>query len=254
MPTQATTGHIDSFWAGYVGFAPELLRTIGTCVVPFQNPDHKGIHLFRRGNLCLVSTTAERLQEVTDKLSGEPPDRVFDGAYLSQVFATVTRVTGPSLIAVCDATDFQPSDALGSRKLLSADDPPLRRLEGASAAQEWEYSALNQEADEAFGCFVGEKLVAAGRLHDLRGQVLSVGVLTHPDHRGHGYGRAVVSAMTRYGIEAGRVMFYRTLLSNRASVQIARSLGYQEYCRTLFVRLLPSEGEQKDLLRQAGVT
>jgi predicted GNAT family acetyltransferase len=101
---------------------------------------------------------------------------------------------------------------------------------------------------------LGGELVAAGRLHDVREQVLSVGVLTHPDHRGHGYGSAVASAMTRYGIESGRIMLYRTLLSNRASVQIATSLGYPEYCTTLFARLLPSEGEQKDLLRQAGVT
>jgi len=199
----------------------------------------------------VVSTTRERLDEVA-KLSRESPDQVFTEPFLAQAFPTATRITGPNLVAICDGSDFRPSGARDCRRLAS-DDPALEGLQAACTPEEWEYSGVNLGADEAFGCFAGEVLAAAGRLHDLRGHVFSVGVLTHPNYRGQGYGTAVASAMTDYGIDAGGVMYYRALLSNQASVRIARSLGYQEYCTTLFLRLLPSETEQKDLLRRAGV-
>jgi GNAT superfamily N-acetyltransferase len=251
VPTQATIDHVNSFWAGYVGFPQQLLGASGTHVVSFQNPDHTGIHLFRRGDVCVVSTTRERLDDVA-KLSGESPGRVFNEQFLTQAFPTATKITGPNLVAICDASDFRPSSTDDCRGL-AADDPALEALRAACTPEEWDYSALNQEADEAFGCFAGGALAAAGKLHDLRGQVLSVGVLTHPNYRGQGYGTAVARAMTAYGIDAGRVMYYRALLSNQASVRIARSLGYQDYGTTLFLRLLPSEAEQRDLLRRGGV-
>ena len=47
-----------------------------------------------------------------------------------------------------------------------------------------------------FGCFNGEALAAAGMLERWGDRLLQVGIVTHPDHRGRGYGKAVVSAMT----------------------------------------------------------
>jgi predicted GNAT family acetyltransferase len=80
-------------------------------------------------------------------------------------------------------------------------------------------------------------MAAAGTLRNLDEHQLFVGILTHPEYRGQGYGKAVVSAMTEYGIGSGGVLAYRTLSSNNPSVGIARSLGYQEYATTLAVRL-----------------
>ncbi len=87
-----------------------------------------------------------------------------------------------------------------------------------------------------FGCFHGPLLVAAGTCRSGDEGVLDIGILTHPVYRGHGYGRAVVSAMTAYGLAHGRVMRYRTLQANVPSLRIARALGYQEYGLTIAVR------------------
>jgi predicted GNAT family acetyltransferase len=67
--------------------------------------------------------------------------------------------------------------------------------------------------------------------------VLNVGIVTHPAQRGRGYARAVVSAMTAFGLARGAVLRYQTLQANAPAVAIARALGYQEYARTLAVRL-----------------
>jgi predicted GNAT family acetyltransferase len=88
-----------------------------------------------------------------------------------------------------------------------------------------------------FGCLVGGSLVAAGTLAQWRERFWNVGILTHPGHRGRGYGRAVVSAMTRHGLGQGWLLHYQTLLANIPSVAVARSLGYREHARTIAVRL-----------------
>src|SRR5579883_2520324 len=87
-----------------------------------------------------------------------------------------------------------------------------------------------------FGCFHGPVLVAAGTCRSGDEGVLDIGILTHPAYRGHGYGSAVVGAMTAYGLAGGHVMRYRTLQANVPSLRIACALGYQEYGRTIAVR------------------
>jgi GNAT superfamily N-acetyltransferase len=61
--------------------------------------------------------------------------------------------------------------------------------------------------------------------------------MTIPAYRGHGYGRAVVSAMTTYGLTHVPVVRYGTLRAHVPALRIAPALGYQEYGLTLAVRL-----------------
>jgi GNAT superfamily N-acetyltransferase len=92
-----------------------------------------------------------------------------------------------------------------------------------------------------FGCFAAGTLVAAGTLAPWRDRLWSVGIITHPHHRGRGHGRAVVSAMSRHGLQQGWLLRYQSLLANAPSLSIARSLGYQQHARTLAIRLTPPD-------------
>ena len=65
----------------------------------------------------------------------------------------------------------------------------------------------------------------------------SIGVLTHPAHRGRGWGKVSVSAAIRHALAGGHFILYRTLLANRASVALAASLGCRDYGRFLAVHL-----------------
>jgi RimJ/RimL family protein N-acetyltransferase len=71
----------------------------------------------------------------------------------------------------------------------------------------------------------------------LAATLLHIGIITHPDVRGQGYGRAVVSAISAYGLAADLVPRYQTLAANTPSVAIARALGFTHYATTLAVRL-----------------
>jgi RimJ/RimL family protein N-acetyltransferase len=117
------------------------------------------------------------------------------------------------------------------------DELALHRLEMACDQTEWEHSTIVWGQSPVFGCLVGEEVAAAGTLRPWGEGILSVGIITHPAHRGKGYAHAVVSSMSAYGLAQGAVLRYQTLQANISAVAIAQALGYQEYGQTLAVRL-----------------
>lgn len=102
---------------------------------------------------------------------------------------------------------------------------------------EWEHSSIESTDDALFGCFQGATLVAAGTCPRRHGATRDVGIITHPAWRGRGFGRAVVAAMTAFGVADGCIMQYRTLQANTPSMRIGQSLGYHDYARTIAIRL-----------------
>jgi len=81
-------------------------------------------------------------------------------------------------------------------------------------------------------------MVAAGSWEVEESGFLSIGILSHPDYRGKGHAKAVVSALTRKGLEDGFTMHYQTLMSNSSSVAIGKPLGFEKLACTLAIRIL----------------
>ncbi|MFC6737666.1 GNAT family N-acetyltransferase, partial [Halolamina salina] len=79
------------------------------------------------------------------------------------------------------------------------------------------------------GLFADGDLVAVATLTHL--PFPDVGVVVDPEHRGRGYGRAVVSMITRTAFDVDRdgIVRYRTRDSLPASVALAESLGYERW-------------------------
>jgi RimJ/RimL family protein N-acetyltransferase len=123
------------------------------------------------------------------------------------------------------------------RPLGAGDRTALEALRLAAGETAWAHSAIDPDRPPVFGRFRDGVLVAAATLDGLGEPVASVGVLTHPDHRGRGHGRAVVASATRAALDAGTVAHYQTLDANTPSVAIARALGFRRDATTLAVRL-----------------
>lgn len=84
----------------------------------------------------------------------------------------------------------------------------------------------------AFGIFQKGKLVSvsdAPAIGPMQDAIEEVGVETSPDCQGKGYGKAVVSEMTRAILDIGRVPVYRCGSKNEASLRLARAVGYMKY-------------------------
>jgi len=230
---------VAAYWASFLGCTPEQLETPGTWVGPHAGlADYQGVYLLRRGESCVVSVPAALLSLVMARLAGLSAASSFDVSRLRFLFGdAVERIVGPAWQGYLRADDFRPVVRPNVRQLTDADDPALRRLAEACEEQEWEQVGIGRAEQVVFGAFVGDILVAAGMGEPRAASLLHIGIITHPDYRGQGYGRAVVSAISANGLEVGLVPRYQALAANIPSVAIARALGFTHYATTLAVRL-----------------
>lgn len=239
MLPRATLAEIDASWAHSLGCQPEQLHAAGLFMLrnAGELADFAGAYLLKRDETCILSVPDAWRESAAQAAQARAVVEVFDPAFLAALFGEhVARIIGPASQSYADATTFHLGDERGTRPLTPADTSALRQLADACQPQEWEHSGIGAPGSMAFGCFLGAELAAAGMLAP-RGVVRRVGIVTHPGYRGRGYGRAVVSAMTRVALHEGAIPHYQTLASNVASLAVARALGFHEYGQTLAVRL-----------------
>lgn len=228
-----------AYWADFFGCAPDQLTKPGTHAVPHAGlGDYRGVYLFRRGETCIVSVPASLLPAVTARVAGLAAASSFDVTLLRRIFEdAIERIVGPAWQGYTWADAFTPAPHDGVRQLSEDDAPALQRLAVACAGQDWEHSGIGGTGQIVFGAFAGETLVAAGMGEPRGATLLHIGIVTHPDYRGRSYGRAVVSAITAYGLTVGLIPWYQTLAANDPSLAIAHALGFSRYAETLAVRL-----------------
>jgi GNAT superfamily N-acetyltransferase len=242
MTTAVSLQAVVAFWAAQLGCSEAQLAQPTTSVVR-NGPDlasYRGATVVFRPPACVLAVPADWYATVASRVGQRPPAEVFDVTLLRQVFgAAVERVIGPAWLGYADASDIRPTPTLGSRLLTDEDLPELQRLAAACGPTAWEHSGIDPARPPLFGCFAGDRLAAAGMLARWGDRLLHIGVVTHPGYRGRGYGKAVVSAMSAYGLATGGVLQYRSLQANLPSVGIAQALGFQRFALTLAVRLTP---------------
>lgn len=241
MPTDNTRTLLDAFWAESFGCAAEVLRANRVTVVAHTGEfaSYSGTYMLRYGPACICTVPRQYLELTSAAVRDKPPDTVFTPTFLLSTFAgMVERIVGPSYRGCADASDFHPVDPRGTRLLGPHDDAALRQLAADCGAEAWEHSSIKFGRIPIFGAYAGTTLAAAGSLYLAGTRLRNVGIVTSPAFRGHGYGRAVVSAMSEYALAHGDVPHYQTLLSNAPSLGIARSLGFQQYATGLAARFV----------------
>jgi GNAT superfamily N-acetyltransferase len=242
VTTTATLDAVVAFWTAQLGCSDLQLARPGTSVVR-NGPGlagYRGVTVFSRPPACVVAVPDDWYEPVASRVGHRPPAEIFDVSLLRQRFgAAVVRVIGPAWLGYADASDFRPAPTMGTRLLTDRDLPELRRLAAACGPTAWEHSGIDPARAPLFGCHAGATLAAAGMLEPWGDRLRHLGIVTHPGHRGRGYGKAVVSAMTAHALAAGGVAQYRTLAANLPSLGIARALGFRHFAHTLAVRLTP---------------
>jgi GNAT superfamily N-acetyltransferase len=238
MTTDASLDAVRAYWTVQLGFDPDLANGVIVARPEGTLAGYEGVYAFRHGYSCIVSPPPRWRARLRDALAGRSFESAFDAAVLrSALDGDVERTIGPAWIGCADASDVAPEPATGARLLETRDCRALERLRAACNATEWEHSAIDPQRAPIFGAFDGRALVAAASYEPWGDRLRSVGVITHPDARRRGRGRAVATEATAHGIAAGHVMVWQTLESNLPSMAIARRIGYKPYARTIAVRL-----------------
>lgn len=233
-----TVRSVDRFWAGFLDVDVARLLEPGLTVVAHRRfGDWEGAWVFRRDDACVVMAPARLVERLAEALSPLPVDALQSTDVLATVFgAEFDRTVGPAYQGHLEPRAFRPYR--GSKTVRSLDASDAGALEGlrlASEPEEWDAADIHPDA--AFGCLADGALVAAASLNDWPPDAMIPGVVTHPAHRGRGYGAAVVSRVVAHALEQGTLALYQTLLENVASVALAKRLGYVQYATHVAVRL-----------------
>jgi GNAT superfamily N-acetyltransferase len=137
------------------------------------------------------------------------------------------RVLGPAFYGYVDPTTFDPVDD-EARVLETDDESAFETLRAAVPDEEWANGGPEFRPGETVGRFVDDLVAVAG--YDVwDGLIAHVAVVTHPDHRSSGNGRAAVSLLTDRALDAGLLPQYRTSDAWPWSVALAEGLGYERF-------------------------
>lgn len=225
------TDLVDVYWAGVFGCPVERLWSPGCSVTASDMP---GAYVLVHGDSCRIAAAtswvptlaaATRDLDASDALDRRRwPDLLPDDS--------ITVIHGPSVHAYLDSVAELPDPD----DVVEVDHEALAELRAACPAAEWAEGGFG-DTGRVFGLYRSGMLVAAGNLTDWRDVPSDIGLITHPDHRGRGYGLRVGAFAARFAIAAAGIARYRALADNAASRRIARRLGFAEYGGNLMIRL-----------------
>ena len=123
-------------------------------------------------------------------------------------------------------------EAWGSetRELTQQDEEAFTRFRNEAPESDLDDAFVELDHWLVFGTFADGRLVAAASMYPWRGTRLAdLGVLTLPGHRGLGFGRRTVRAISARAIELGYEPQYRCQLDNAPSVALAESAGFARF-------------------------
>jgi GNAT superfamily N-acetyltransferase len=151
------------------------------------------------------------------------------GGLLSQMIFSDSRVPDP--------VPLPPRISL--RPLTPADVPAMVTL--AELTEPGPFRDRTRELGAFFGVFQSERLLAmAGQRMRLPGLVEVSAVCTHPDARGNGYARILISEVMADILKQGSLPFLHVLADNQPAIRVYEGLGFTER-RTLHLAVLKSE-------------
>jgi predicted GNAT family acetyltransferase len=178
------------------------------------------------------------VDEVQKRILRHPPVNLLIPDEWHRVFTNIDHVVGPLYQGYAEQEYFRLVSNGQVRTLQPDERQLLRGL--AYDPTEWEHSGIERAHSELFGLFVDGRLVAVAHYSMWQPYAASIGVFTHPEHRGKGYGRVVVSAAMADAFNRGHVVLYQALASNAPSVRLAERLGCRTYGYTLGIHLAPA--------------
>jgi len=233
---------LDKFWAESLGCRKKDLKFKQSKIVSKKdetdyNKDRSEneIDIFIRDNTKIVSCSKKTLP----KLEKQILEIEISKKNLEDIGLTVKNLLGPAFLSYNTKEHFKKVDTENCRKLNKNDKKLLEELKQEADSEEISNSIEDYAIEQynIFGKFMDEELVAVSSYETWNNTVGFPGVFVKKDYRGNGYGKEIVSGSTENILEKDLIPAYRTLQRWKSSVQLAKSLGYQEYATTYLVKL-----------------
>ena len=216
------------YWTNRLGVAVDAFEEPGVTVGP---ADEGGVQLFRHDESVVIGAPTALLNSVERESDAALELDIDDAGAIREWFDAVGvngAVLGPAFYGYTDREVFDPVDG-DARALAAGDRPSYDTFRVAIPDDEWEHGGSSLTPGQTVGLFLGNDLVAVAGYEVWNDLLAHIAVVTHPNHRNSGHGRAVVSLATEQALSAGLVPQYRTLEAWPWSVALARQLGFERF-------------------------
>lgn len=235
--------HITTYWANFFGIPPTAFHQMGCRVLPHrQLAGFQGAWLYRRDRNIILSVPEEEVSRVESLVVQRPPSSqtLFSSAYIEYLFKNrIKKIIGPAFQgyyqAAPEETATIPNAVL--RLDFAQHQETIKTLSQSGDPIGWDHSGVFKEQSIIYGYQQQGKILALANYRLVNEQVGFIGVYTHPEFRGRGFGRATVKAALVDLAREGKTALYQTLHSNIASMAVAKSLGIREFASHVAVRL-----------------
>lgn len=234
------------FWAQELGVnVPELMAPADGVTLTASSA-LPGIFLLRRGHDLRIGAAVQKLKAIHDVILGHTFRTLFSAAFWKKHPALSGQVIGPAMLFYLDAAPASwkaaPPRGMTVRGLSAIDAKPFADFIELLTPMEREHSGLELGPRPMWGAFRGKELLAVAGYDCWPGRIAHLGVAVHPEHRQKKFGQLVVQAASRGAMTRRRIVQYRTLAENAASVALAKSLDFAQFGDTLYVRPPESSG------------
>lgn len=238
----STERALAAYWTERLGVPADAFETDGVVVGAVGHDD--GVQVFARNDAVVVGAPSSLVADCRahiDELASVAVDEPSTlDRWVAAHVAPVETVLGPAFYGYTDAEHFEPVEST-ARVLTAEDETAYERFQAAVPADEWDAGGPAFEPGETVGIEAEGRLVAAAGYEVWDERIAHVGVVTHPEYRSRGFGRAVVSRATERALAAGLWPQYRTLEAWPWSVALAEGLGFERFATgSLVVPAQPS--------------
>jgi len=228
---------IHQYWATEMGMAPDFAPNAGGVICTAQQI-YPGVQFFQREEFLVVAAPPPLVGFITDEVRGVPIRDIFSIPFVESLRIPGARtILGPARVGYADRSTLNPAPVVSGRLLTLADAAICQVLAAVLSPADIEQSGFHAGDAPAFGVFADNVLCAVASYRIWEPCLAHIIVATHPNYRRRGHGRMVVSGLAQLAFERNMILQYRALASNENSLKLARSLGFQRYCSTIYARL-----------------
>ncbi|MBX2877182.1 MAG: GNAT family N-acetyltransferase [Saprospiraceae bacterium] len=237
--------NITTYWANFFGIPPSAFDQTGCRVLPHRHlAGFQGAWLYRRDNNIILSVPQEEVSSVQKLVGQHPPTdkTLFSSSYIEYLFGNrVSKLIGPAFQGYYQAKSELLATNLDSVLRLDFEQhqDAVKALSQSGDSMGWDHSGVFKQNSILYGYQHQGQIRALANYRMVDDQVGFIGVYTHPEFRGLGFGRATVQAALADLARREKTALYQTLHSNVASIAVAKSLGIKEFASHVAVRLKP---------------
>lgn len=228
---------VDRYWARELGIDPSLASMPPRIYCTVQH-HYSGVRLFVNGERLIIASPPDRAELIKEATFGITPEEAFSVDWLQRVFGDdAEKIRGPAEVCYADETSFRAEPNSGRALLASEYDAYRALVESLDPKEIEEIGGVRSDAFPAFGAFSDGILCSVTNYEVWEPSIAQIHIITHPNYRRRGFARAAVQALAAEALDRGLILQWRAHAWNESSLSLARALGFEFYCSTLYVRL-----------------